>query len=318
MPTTDVEDQHAARGIEKSLRDAVNRQERPPIELQLFETLPKRVRQSAELIKAAQVDSRVLLEHVRSKWSKTRRSELEREERLNKARSQPRNLEVLRAPEPTAWQGLGRRKKRCRAFESIGRVYTARQQLSGSDSLASDTLLLHPSSCNVPKRSPTPPGLRDAIRNVPGLIHTAIGPANPADYGLPTPLTPESPVTKSLAPPVIPPPEFPHDPQPEDFVVDGHDVCPDFSYVVAYGRHSRAPEMGYSTQRAALDVHAIEGRFPGALDYLAKLFFPAGVHKYGQMVNADGMESLLDFVFGWYRMSSSANMVPILQCFKVL
>ncbi|QRV80841.1 Retrotransposon gag protein [Ceratobasidium sp. AG-Ba] len=226
-------------------------------------------------------------------------------------RDAPQNIEILRAPEPTAWHGLGCRKKRSRAFESIGRAYNARQRLSGSDPIentqSSDTFLLHPSSCYVPKRSPTPPGLRDAIRNVPGLIHTAIGPANAADYGLPTPLTPGSPNANSPAPPVVPPPEFPHDPQPEDFIVDGHDISPGFSYVVAYGRHSRAPEMGYSTQRAAFNVHAMEGRFPGALDYLAKLFFPAGVHKYGQMVDAEGMDSLLDFVFGWFEMSRRAR-----------
>ncbi|QRW15458.1 hypothetical protein RhiLY_14457 [Ceratobasidium sp. AG-Ba] len=210
-----------------------------------------------------------------------------------------------------AWQGLGRRKKRSRAFESIGQAYNTRQRLPGGSSTmntdTNDVFLLHPSSCHVPKRSPTPPGLRDAIRNVPGLIHTAIGPANPSDYGLPTPSTPEVPTAESPAPLVIPPPEFPHDPRPEDFIVDGHDISPDFSYVVAYGRHSRAPEMGYSTERAALDVHAMEGRFPGALDYLAKLFFPAGVHKYGQMVDAHGMELLLDFVSGWYKMSCQAR-----------
>ncbi|QRW15457.1 hypothetical protein RhiLY_14456 [Ceratobasidium sp. AG-Ba] len=66
MPAVDPSDQQAARSIEKSLRDA-------------------RIRRSAELIEAAQTDSRVLLEHVRAEWSKTRRSKLDREERLNKA-----------------------------------------------------------------------------------------------------------------------------------------------------------------------------------------------------------------------------------------
>ncbi|QRV79957.1 hypothetical protein RhiJN_07972 [Ceratobasidium sp. AG-Ba] len=182
MPAADPGNQQAARSIEKSLRDAVFRQERPPIELTWFEALPKRVRRSAALIEAAQADSQVLLEHVQAEWSKTRQSELEREERLKKARAQPRDFEVLRAPDPTAWQGLGRRKKRCRAFESVGRAYNTRQRLPGSGSTSNtqptDMFLLHPSSCYVPKRSPTPPGLRDAIRNVPGLIHAAIGPAN--------------------------------------------------------------------------------------------------------------------------------------------
>ncbi|QRV77128.1 hypothetical protein RhiJN_05143 [Ceratobasidium sp. AG-Ba] len=311
MPAADLADQQAARLIEKSLRDAVSRQERPPIELKWFEALPKRVRRSAALFETAQTDSRVLLEHVRAEWSKTRQSELNREERLNKARAQPRNLEVLRAPDPTAWHGLGRRKKRSRAFESIGRAYNTRQRLSESDPTTDtqlvDTCLLHPSSCYVPKRPPTPPELRESIRNVPGWIYTSNGLANVADYGLPTPFTPPEPVFEPPTQPLIPPPEFPHDPQPDDFLVDGYDIDPNFSYIVAHGRHSRAPEAGYSTQKAATDVHELEVRFPGALNYLAELLFPAGVNRYSQMVNSDGMLPLLDFVHGWFDLSRCAG-----------
>ncbi|QRW03998.1 hypothetical protein RhiLY_02997 [Ceratobasidium sp. AG-Ba] len=212
MPATDSADQQAARAIEKSLRDLVNRLERPPIELEWFLALPKRVRRSAELIEAAQTESRVLLDHVRSEWLKTRRIELEREDRLKKAQAQPRNIEVLRAPEPTAWHGLGRRKS------GLGR---------SNQSVERDTFLLHPSSCYVPKRAPTPAGLRDAIRNVPGLIYTSNGPANAADYGLPTPSSPDPPFPQPPTPPSIPPPAFPYDPQPGDFCVQGCEVNPD-------------------------------------------------------------------------------------------
>ncbi|QRW08915.1 hypothetical protein RhiLY_07914 [Ceratobasidium sp. AG-Ba] len=292
MPTADPSDQQAARSIEKSLRDAVSRQEQPPIELTWFEALPKRVRRSAKLIEAAQTDSRVLLEHVRLQWSKTRQIELERKERLNRARAQPRNIEVLRAPEPTAWHGLGHRKKRSRAFESAGRAYNARQRLSGSDPIdkthSSDTFLLHPSSCYVPKRSPTPPGLRDAIRNVPGLIHTAIGPANPADYGLPTQLARSLPSSKLQSPPLV----FPPLPSP---------------YIVAFGRHSRAPEAGYSAAQAAVDIYSLEHRFPDALAYLERLLFPDGSGRYSTMVESLGMEPLLDFVAGWFEISRRAR-----------
>ncbi|QRW14236.1 hypothetical protein RhiLY_13235 [Ceratobasidium sp. AG-Ba] len=204
MPATDLTDQQAARAIESSLREAVHQLKRPPVELKWFASLPKRVRRSGQLIEAALVEAKVLLDHIRADWTQAQQIEQEREDRLAKARVQPRDINCLRAPDPTAWNGLGRRKKRCRAFESVGRAYNTRQRALGDaktvNSTTADTFLLHPSSCYVPKRSPTPPGLRDAIQNVPGLIDSAIGPANSADYGLPTPLTPELPVSEPPAP----------------------------------------------------------------------------------------------------------------------
>ncbi|QRV77131.1 hypothetical protein RhiJN_05146 [Ceratobasidium sp. AG-Ba] len=281
--------------------------ERPPIELEWFVALPKRVRRSAQLIEAAKTDSRVLLKHVRSKWSKTRRIELEREERLRKAQAQPRNLEALRAPEPTAWHGLGRRKKRSRAFESIGRTYNTRWQISGSEPVVStqpdNMFLLHPSSCHVPKRAPTPVGLHESIRNVPGLIYISNGPANAADYGLPTPCSPHLPSPE----PCIPPPAFPYDPQPGEFCVQGQEVNPDLAYIVAYGRHSRAPQVGYSALQAAVDICQVEQHFPDAMGYLERLLFPGGASKYSQMVDSLGMDPWLDFVFGWYEISRQAR-----------
>ncbi|QRV85428.1 hypothetical protein RhiJN_27509 [Ceratobasidium sp. AG-Ba] len=159
----------------------------------------------------------------------------------------------------------------------------------------------------LPKRRPsTPLGLRESIRNVPGLVYTALGPANPADYGLPTPITPRLAAPEPPLSPV-PPPDVPRDPQPGEFYVEGHEIDADVSYIVAQGRHSRAPEPGYSAQHAAWDVRAIEERFPGALGYMAVLLFPAGVNEYGQMVDASGMDALLDFVHGWFDLSSRAR-----------
>ncbi|QRW03552.1 hypothetical protein RhiLY_02551 [Ceratobasidium sp. AG-Ba] len=298
MPATDSADQQAARAIEKSLRDLVNRLERPPIELEWFLALPKRVRRSAELIEAAQTESRVLLDHVRSEWLKTRRIELEREDRLKKAQAQPRNIEVLRAPEPTAWHGLGRQKKRSR---------TESQRASRPLILNKAIHSCSTSSCYVPKRAPTPAGLRDAIRNVPGLIYTSNGPANAADYGLPTPSSPDPPFPQPPTPPSIPPPAFQYDPQPGDFCVQGCEVNPDLAYIVAYGRHSCAPQAGYSAFAAAADIYRIDQYFPDALSYLERLLFPGGASKYSQMVDSCGMEPLVDFVFGWYEISRQAR-----------
>jgi hypothetical protein len=129
MPAADPEDQQAARAIEASLREAVKQLERPPIELDWFMALPKRVRRSGKLLEAAQVEARVLLEHGRHTWAKERKAEVAREARLAELRAQPRDLGCLRSPGSPggAWQGIGRRKKRCRAFNAVGRAFNARK-----------------------------------------------------------------------------------------------------------------------------------------------------------------------------------------------
>ncbi|KAG8716070.1 hypothetical protein FRC09_016072 [Ceratobasidium sp. 395] len=321
MPADDPADQNAARVIESSLRDAVNRLERPPVELEWFLTLPKRVRRSAQLIRAAQTECQVLLEHVRSEWTRARDIQRQREERLARTKSQPRDLECLRAPDPAAWNGLGRKKTRGRAFEAIGRAYNTRRQLTQpiaatntapaarptpSDDPA-DAFLLHPSSCHVPKRPLTPPGLREAMYNVPRLLGQANG-TDGCDYGCPTPREPTPP--PSPPPPVlVPPPDFPRCPKPGEFRVRGVDIHPDMAYIVAQGRHARCAQPGYSAQKAAVDVQRVGVDFPGALEYLAELLFPAGVEKYSKMVNSARMEPLVDFVHGWYNLSKRAQAV---------
>ncbi|QRV79278.1 hypothetical protein RhiJN_07293 [Ceratobasidium sp. AG-Ba] len=138
MPSADPADQQAARAFESSLRDAVNQLKRPPVELKWFAALPKRVRRSGQLIEAALVEAKVLLNHIRADWTRARRTEQEPEERLVKARAQPRDLECLRAPDPAAWNGLGRRKKRCRVFEGVGRAYNTRQRIAARPQAALD------------------------------------------------------------------------------------------------------------------------------------------------------------------------------------
>ncbi|KAG8683432.1 hypothetical protein FRC09_016082 [Ceratobasidium sp. 395] len=321
MPANDPADQQAARIIESSLREAVERFERPPIELEWFLAMPKRIRRSAQLIEDAQAECRVLLEHVRSEWARTRRIEREREERLAHAKTTPRDLECLRAPDPAAWNGLGRKKKRGRAFEAIGRAYTTRRQLDPHIPVAdtapaarpaslddpADAFLLHPSSCHVPKRPPTPPGLREAMYNVPHLLGQANG-TDDCDYGCPTPRKPTPPPSP---PPRVPSPEFPRHAtrQPGDFRVRELEIDPDLAYVVAQGRHARRAQPGYSAQRAAVDIYRAEKDFPGALDYLVKLLFPAGLGYYSDMARSSGMEPLVDFVHGWFDLAERARAV---------
>ncbi|KAG8783298.1 hypothetical protein FRC12_019865 [Ceratobasidium sp. 428] len=73
MPTNDSADQQAAHLIESSLREAVERLERPPIELEWFLAMPTRIRRSAQLIEDAQAECRVLLEHVRAEWARAQK-----------------------------------------------------------------------------------------------------------------------------------------------------------------------------------------------------------------------------------------------------
>ncbi|QRV78757.1 hypothetical protein RhiJN_06772 [Ceratobasidium sp. AG-Ba] len=314
MPGVNSTDQQAARAIETALRDAVYRLDRPPVELEWFMALPKRVRRSAQLIETAQIESRVLLEHVRAEWNRSRKLEQEREAQLAKARAQPRDLECLRAPDSAAWHGLGRRKRRCWTFEMTGRAYTTRQQQSNTTSVpqptTSDTFLLHPSSCYVPKRPPTPIGLREAVRNVPGLIYKANGPARAEDYGCPTPCTP-APIVSISQPTSIsscPPPVHPGKYQPGEWIVSGLDINPDFAYLIALGHHARAPGDDYFLGRAAQGIVDVEAIAPGLLGYLAEGLFPGGLREGGEMT--EPLFPILDFCRGWFIFACKSGLTP--------
>ncbi|KAG8762846.1 hypothetical protein FRC12_008820 [Ceratobasidium sp. 428] len=320
MPLSDPADEQAARAFESTLRNAVQRQERPPLELQWYESLPARVRSSGRLMDFAVAHSLVLLEHIRLMWTRTTSAEREREARLRRAKALPRDLECLRAPDPNAWNGLGRKKKRSRAFEAVGRAYNTRRQLvpappatgtaptARADHLNDtiDAFLLHPSSCYVPKRPATPPDLRESVYNIPGLVYTANVQTIPANYGFLSPCSPSPPPSP---PPRVPSPEFPRAPQPGEFWVRNREIDSDIAYIVAHGRHSHSPQAGYSAQRAALDVHRVEVNFPGALEYLAQLLFPGGVGRWSEMADSFKMEPLVDFVHGWYDLSKRARAV---------
>ncbi|KAG8725306.1 hypothetical protein FRC09_002668 [Ceratobasidium sp. 395] len=320
MPVNNLADQQAAHVFESTLRIAVQRRERPPLELQWYDALPERVQSSGRLTEFAVVHSLVLLEHIRSAWGRTMDMERERETRLARAKALPRDLECLRAPDPNAWNGLGCKKKRSQAFEAVGRAYNTRRQLVPS-SPATDTapatcpnhlegtidaFLLHPSSCHVPKRPATPPDLRESMYNIPGLVYTANVQAIPANYGFISPCSPSPPPSP---PPRVPSPEFPRAPQPGEFWVRDREIDSDVAYIVAHGRHSHSPQAGYSAHKAALDVHRVEVNFPGALEYLAELLFPGGVGRWNEMADSFKMEPLVDFVHGWYDLSKRARAV---------
>ncbi|QRV99485.1 hypothetical protein RhiJN_27504 [Ceratobasidium sp. AG-Ba] len=278
MPATGPVNQQAARAIELSLRDAVKQLERPPVELEWFAALPKRVRRSAQLIEVALGEAKVLLDHIRGEWTRTRRIEQERDDRLAKARAQPRDISCLQAPDPAAWNGLGRRKKRCRAFEMVGKAYNTRQQVS-KRTVEPPTALLDVQAVespgfDAPTRPNTPPALRDLVRNIPSLLERANGPADSRDYGWPSPPEPSPPSTPSSTRSEVSAPSYPYSLTSRNLTVKGVEMDRDMAYVVARGRHARRPCDWYTVQDAAVDMYLAESHLPGMLEELARVLFP--------------------------------------------
>ncbi|QRV88124.1 hypothetical protein RhiJN_16142 [Ceratobasidium sp. AG-Ba] len=312
MPAADPADQEAARTIESALRAAVQAQERSPVELRWFMALPKRIRRSGRLLNAAMAESLVLLEYVRANWDRARVAEQEREQRLARAKALPRDIECLRAPDPKAWNGLGRRKNRCRTFETIGRAYTTRQRTSPTlpsppsskqppivaclsvDVDSPSSPLLAP---DVPTRPPTPDGLRAAAFSCVGLLASASG-VNAYGHNTPCPMpTPPARIIRR-------PPSFvsPPQPQPEyegETVVNGQEVDCRLAYLVALGRWEsckwgRVPSL----REAAENIIDAETLQPGALSYLMDLFFPQGLDDWS--LARPKLLYLRDLVLGWY------------------
>ncbi|QRW10419.1 hypothetical protein RhiLY_09418 [Ceratobasidium sp. AG-Ba] len=174
MPAADPVDQRAARKYEQMLRYYVYSGRTPQSRLDWFEALPKRVRRSRRLIDEALGPIKAAETRAQEALAEQRARKLEESLRLAAARAQPRNLSCLKVDGKT-WNSLGRRKRRCRAFASVGRAYNIRQRVAdtaqSTGNPAFDTFLLHPLSCHVPKRPPTPLGLRETIWNVPGLVY---------------------------------------------------------------------------------------------------------------------------------------------------
>lgn len=302
MPATDAADQQAARALETRLRDAVVLRERPPVELEWFKALPKRIRRSARLRESAQLEAKTLLDFARDSWARYCRAEREREERLERAKSTPRDLECLRSPDPVAWSGLGRRKKRCRAFNTVGRAFTARHRSTAPaaatlpvpvpQSTVVDIFSLH----LAPTRPSTPPGVREALYNTADLVYVANGPADGAEYGPPSPIYSPSPEPS----PLPPAPAYPESLQPGAMRVFNREVDPHFAWIVARGRHAWAPYSDCSLREAAFNVASAEENVPGLLAQLTQLLFPGGVRRDDLAVDPVGLEVVLDFVHGWF------------------
>ncbi|KAG9125852.1 hypothetical protein FRC07_005944 [Ceratobasidium sp. 392] len=303
MPGADPNDQLAARRLEAELRAAVTRQERPQIELDWFSALPKRIRRSGQLLTAAQAEAKVLLEHVRASWSQTRRSEQEREEQLVRAKALPRDIKCLCAPDPAAWNGLGRRKRRCRAFDAIGHAFTTRQRASAPLPPPPVPFSTRPTSVSTTPdlllpAATSPQAAANLVRKVrrkePFASPSLSELHSPNPNYIPPPVTP-APVPSHTPPRLLPIP-YPTGPiSAFDREVNSH-----LAWLLARGRRRWNPGSALSLQEAAHSVVAADSYAPGLLGRLCKLLFPGGVQSHDKAVDPIGLEVILDLCAGWY------------------
>ncbi|KAF8747624.1 hypothetical protein RHS01_11317 [Rhizoctonia solani] len=191
MPIGDPANQKAAREIESSLREAVARGDCPPVELDWFLGLPDRTRNSSKLFQVALKLTEPLLKHARTAWAKEKATEQARKERLAELRAKPRDLDCLRSPDGATWQGVGRRKRRCRKFNAIGQAFTARQGVAAA----------HPCLSHTKRTSTTSTWLRLASqsgRHPRGTPRSSMERSPASESGHPAP-----PLAPAPPPPVI-------------------------------------------------------------------------------------------------------------------
>ncbi|QRW07203.1 Retrotransposable element Tf2 protein [Ceratobasidium sp. AG-Ba] len=322
MPATDAVDQQAARAIESRLREAVCQHEQPPVELEWFMALPKRIRRSAQLIEAAQTESWVLLEHVRSEWNRIRCRQKEQEERLAKARTLPRDLECLRAPDPSAWSGLGRCKKRCRTFEAVGRAYQSRQHCTGpTETTPAPSLVTPPSPAravidihNLDSYVHTPRPLREAVEDLVYQVRGRDPYSSPSLSELHSPNPDYIPLPPSPPPCVI-----------QSFSVQNPFFAPEEVYfpafgctidgpvltAMSYGRISSEPwAPAHTLDDLAASVADAQRHDPGGFGLLADTLFPDGGFDFSSY--RVPTKAALDLIEGWKWMMEeySTKQVP--------
>ncbi|KAG9091649.1 hypothetical protein FS749_016371, partial [Ceratobasidium sp. UAMH 11750] len=224
--------------------------------------------------------------------------------RLARAKTQPRNLECLRAPDPAAWNGLGRRKRRSRAFEEIGHAFNTRQRLAGIpppvQSTPVDIQTLHTSPPAVPSRPATPPGLREAVFGCVGLLASASG-VNAYGHNTPYPMPPLPTRVIRQPPSPLPPPQ-PQLAYEGETIINGQPVDCYLAYVMTMGRWEGCkwgrPQSLRQAAQSVLDTDELQ---PGVLDALIDIFFPHGLGDWSQA--RPKLLYLKDFVLGWYALA---------------
>ncbi|KAF8594549.1 hypothetical protein BDV93DRAFT_565288 [Ceratobasidium sp. AG-I] len=204
--------------------------------------------------------------------------------RLLVVRSIPHNLSLPHVDTARPWHGIGRRKRRCRAFQAIGHVYLLHQRFQSAPAATVPAhsalpppvpiLLLDVSLSTCP---PTPDGLREAIFNTAGLLSVA---NRPGTYGFNTPDNiPSQPPTPPLA---HPQPTHPGSFHSGEWVVSGKDVNPDFAYIIALGRHARAPAKDVARETGTQEFPVLRAKIP-AYSRVQAGSGSAGMTKIGQI-----------------------------------
>ncbi|KAG8724584.1 hypothetical protein FRC09_016913 [Ceratobasidium sp. 395] len=236
MPA-DPENQRDAREFEHSLHEDVLAGRTDPAHLRL-------IVETAKHDKAPRVqDTRhlepptgpSLLDIEQNPWAKPCRPARRDDAavtRLDWRKVEPRDLSCLRG-DARPCMGIGRRKKRCRAFHAIGPAYVLHRSLALPAATAS--VFTVESELEAPTPPDTPPDLREASWHLQYSIYGAEGPTTPDYHSLASPeLEPEpEPVSCPLYPPTPPPIEqIPV--QPGELNVFGHDVDPCFTSVVMH------------------------------------------------------------------------------------
>lgn len=311
MPATDAADQADAREYEQMLRYYVYSGRAPQDKLDWFLALPKRVRRSRRLIGEALGPYDEAREREQEDQERRMAAELEETLRLAAIRACPRDLSCLTRGE-AAWGGVGRRKKRCRAFRIIGKAYI-RQLPPAVASLAPVFALDVPvspsndSSTSSPESTPpssprpaTPDGLREAAFSCVGLLASSAG-VNGYGQNTPRPL-PQPPTQVLRRPPSpIPPPE-PRLEYEGETIIDGQPVDCRLASLMAMGCWEgckwRSPPSLRRTAQSILDTDALQ---PGMIDCLISIFFPQGLDDWS--LARPRLVYLKDFVLGWYALA---------------
>ncbi|KAG8726312.1 hypothetical protein FRC10_007249, partial [Ceratobasidium sp. 414] len=248
-----------------------------------------------------------VLQRVKRAWTVTKTAaEATNAAQLTVPRSMPRDLACLHVEGTGAWNSLGRRKRRCRAFHAIGHTFAAQRHLvpaTTSSLMSLDTEL-------VPTRPSTPEGLRMSILNNFLLLSGAARHGAQAAYGCPTQALPTPPVPALPPPPTLPVCAFQTFPRTQslsltgpyevvnsvgvvDMVVDG-----DVMTAVSMGRHSAAPWLPNDFPAVVQSIRESELEVPGGLAYLYQVLFPGGVRDPATALTPT--VAMMQLVHGWW------------------
>ncbi|QRV88276.1 hypothetical protein RhiJN_16294 [Ceratobasidium sp. AG-Ba] len=220
-----------------------------------------------------------------------------------------RDLSCLHAPDPTAWHGLGRRKKRCRTFDAIGRAYTNRQQRpEAAPTIPAPVATLSSPSDATPvdinSLDPyihTPRSLREAVMDLVAQVR------GKDPHSFPTFSELHSPDPDYVSPSRTAPAWHIETYAPQNPFFERHSrwfndlgctIDGPLLTALSYGRVSSRPWEPYHTlDDIAVSVAHAEQQDPGALDPLCDVLFPEGV--FNLAAARVPTRAAVDLIEGW-------------------